>query len=149
MKKAMLFLVISTMGFTSKIVAQTKVSNKEKIKELIIALEKSGWEAWKNKDAKWFQSNTTKEFLSVNSQGISNKEQVVKSTPIDCNVKSISLDNFRFVLLNESTVLLTYTAMQVGECGGIKLKKVRASVNYIKQKGKWLEAFYMETPVVE
>ena len=149
MKKAMLFLLISTLVFTPTCKAQTKVSNKEKIKEQIIALEKSGWEAWKNKDAKWFQSNTTKEFLSVNSQGISNKVQVVKSTAIDCNVKSISLDNFRFVLLNKSTVLLTYTAMQVGECGGIKLTKVRASVNYVKQNGKWLEALYMETPVVE
>ena len=145
----MLFLLISTLVFTPTGKAQTKVSNKEKIKEQIIALEKSGWEAWKNKDAKWFQSNTTREFLSVNSQGISNKEQVVKSIATDCNVKSISLDNFRFVLLNENTVLLTYTAVQEGECAGIKLKKVRASVNYLKQNGKWLEAFYMETPVVE
>ncbi len=149
MKKAMLFLLIGLLALTSNIVAQTKVLKEEKIKEQIIALEKSGWEAWKNKDANWFQANTTKEFLSVNSQGISNKEQVVKSTSTDCNVKSISLDNFRFVLLNESTVLLTYTAVQDGECGGIKLTKVRASVNYVKQNGKWLEAFYMETPVVE
>ncbi len=145
----MLFFLISAIAFMSNSKAQTKVSKEEKIKEQIIALEKSGWEAWKNKDDNWFQANTTKDFLSVNSQGISNKEQVVKSTATDCNVKSISLDNFRFVILNESTVLLTYTSVQEGECGGIKLKKVRASVNYIKQKGKWLEAFYMETPVVE
>lgn len=149
MKKAILFFLISTMAFMSNIIAQTKVSKEEKIKEQIIALEKSGWEAWKNKDANWFQANTTKEFLSVNSQGISDKEQVVKSVITDCNLKSISLDSFKFVLLNESTVLLTYTTMQNGECGGIKLTIVRASVNYVKQNGKWLEAFYMETPVAE
>lgn len=39
--------------------------------------------------------------------------------------------------------------MQDGECSGIKLTKIRASVNYVKQNGKWLEAFYMETSVAE
>ena len=118
------------------------------MQEKIIDLEKSGWNAWKNKDAEWFKTNTTDEFLSINSDGISNKAQVVKSTPIDCNVKSFSLDNFKFVMLDKNTVLLTYTAMQDGECGGKKLTtKIRASVNYVKRNGKWLEALYMETPI--
>ena len=40
--------------------------------------------------------------------------------------------------------------MQDGYCGDKKLaEKIRASVNYIKRGGKWLEAFYMETPVAQ
>jgi len=149
MKKTILFL----MGFltiVTNILAQTKISNDDKLKEKIITLDKSGWEAWKNNNAEWFQKNTTKEFLSINSEGVSNKSQVVKSVATDCKVKSFSLDNFGFVILNENTVLLTYIATQDGVCGSNKLTtKVRASVNYVKRGEHWLEAFYMETPLIE
>ena len=71
---------------------------------------------------------------------------MIKSTATDCNVKSVALDDFKFVQLNENTVLLSYVVMQDGYCGDKKLTdKIRASVNYVKQGGKWLEAFYMET----
>ena len=147
MKKLFNILLI-TLIFNSASFSQTTISKNTKLQEKIIDLEKSGWIAWKNKDAEWFKTNTTDEFLSINSDGISNKAQVVKSTPIDCNVKSFSLDNFKFVMLDKNTVLLTYTAMQDGECGGKKLTtKIRASVNYVKRNGKWLEALYMETPI--
>jgi Domain of unknown function (DUF4440) len=92
----------------------------------------------------------TEEFLLVNSEGVSNKTQVVKSTATDCDVKSYSLDNFKFVMLDKNTALMTYTAMQDGVCGGKAIPaNVRASVNYVKRGGKWLEAFYMETPMAQ
>ena len=149
MKKSLhiffMFLFFNTASF-----GQITISNDAKLEAKIIDLEKSGWMAWKNKDAEWFKSNTTEEFLSINSEGISDKAQVVKSTPIDCNVNSFSLDNFKFVILNDNAVLLTYTAMQDGECGGKKLTtKIRASVNYVKRNGKWLEALYMETAITQ
>ena len=148
--KKLLNILIVTLVFNTAGFAQTIISKAAKLEAKIISLEKSGWNAWKNKDAEWFKANTTAEFLSINSDGISNKAQVVKSTPIDCNVNSFSLDNFKFVMLNEHVVLLTYTAIQDGECGGKKLtSKIRASVNYVKRNGKWLEAFYMETPVTQ
>ena len=148
--KKLLNILLVTLVFNTAGFAQTTISKNKKLEAKIIALEKSGWNAWKKKDAGWFKANTTGEFLSINSDGISNKAQVVKSTPIDCNVTSFSLDNFKFVMLNEHVVLLTYTSIQDGECGGKKLtSKIRASVNYVKRNGKWLEAFYMETPITE
>ncbi len=149
MKTSILVLLFSTVTFFSNVFSQTKASNFEKLKEQIIALEKSGWEAWKNKNAAWFKINTTDNFLSVSSGGISNKAQVVKSTATDCDVKTVSLADFTFVVLNKKTVVLTYIAIQDGVCGNSKLTKVRAAATYIKQGGKWLEAFYMETPVSE
>ncbi len=134
--------------FYSTSFSQIANSDDAKLEAKIIELEKSGWTAWKDKDAEWFKTNTTEEFLSINSDGISNKAQVVASTPIDCNVNSFSLDDFKFVILDEKTVLLTYTAMQDGECGGKKLTtNIRVSVNYVERDGKWLEALYMETPI--
>ena len=111
-------------------------------------MEKAGWEAWKNNNAEWFQSNTTEEFLSINSSGVSDKEQVVNSTPTACDVKNVSIDNFMFVMLSENAVVLTYIAIQDGVCGEKKLaEKIRVAVNYVKRNGKWLEALYMETPM--
>jgi hypothetical protein len=113
----------------------------------IIALERAGWEAWKNKDSSWTRDNVTEEFLLVNSEGVSDKAQVIKSTGTECEVKSFSLDNFKFVNLDKNSVLMTYTATQDGVCLGKTIPaKVRSSVVYVKRGNKWLEALYMETP---
>ena len=138
------------IGVSTGAFCQTKMPKNTKVEVQIIALEKAGWAAWKNKNAAWFKANLTEEFLSVNSKGVSNKAQVVQSTPTDCEVKSFSLDNFKFVVLNEHAVLLTYTAMQDAVCSGETVPaQVRVSVNYVKRGQKWLEAFYMETPVTQ
>ncbi len=145
MKKIILLITafnLFTSGFS-----QPKTS-KGVLRSKIIALEKAGWEAWKNKDIRWFQKNTTEECLWITSNGISKKSEMIKSTTSDCNVKSVSIDSFQFVKLNDKTILLTYIASQDGYCGNKKLSnKVRASVNYVNRGGKWLEAFYMETPI--
>ena len=149
MKKIMMILMIA-IGASSVAYGQTKMSKDSKVEAQIIALEKAGWEAWKNKNAAWFQNNVAKEFLGINSEGINNKEQIVKSTPTDCDVKSYSLDNFKFVMLSEDVALLIYTAMQDGVCGGKKIApQIRATVNYVRRGGRWLEAMYMETPVAQ
>ncbi len=140
--------MFSTVTFISNVFSQAKASNFENVKAQIIALEKAGWEAWKNKNPEWFKLNTAEGFISVNSEGISNKSEVVKSVATDCDVKTVSIDNFKFIMLNKETVVLTYIATQDGVCGNSKLPaKVRASATYVKQGSKWLEAFYMETPV--
>ncbi|MEO6541000.1 MAG: nuclear transport factor 2 family protein [Ferruginibacter sp.] len=148
MKKTLIILLaaltVGTTGF-----AQSKMT-KAQLEKHIIALDKLAWEAWKNKNPEWFRTHTTEEFLSINSARMSNKAEVIKSTPVDCDVKSFSFDNFKFVMLNETAVLLTYTATQDAVCGGKKIApRVRASVNYVKRNGKWLEALYMETPITE
>lgn len=149
MKKIMMLLMIA-LAATPAAFGQTKMSKDSKVEAQIIALEKQGWEAWKNKNAVWFQTNLTEDFVMVNSEGVENKAQVLKSTPTDCEVKSFSLDNFKFVMLDKNAALLTYTAMQDAVCNGKTIPaQVRASVNYVRRGGKWLEAFYMETPTVK
>lgn len=139
----MIAIVATTNAF-----GQKKMSKNAIVEAQLIALEKAGWEAWKNKDAAWFQANTTEECLLINSEGISDKTQVIKSTSTDCEVNRFSLDNFKFVMLNENTALLVYTAMQDAVCNEKKIpSSIRASVAYVKRGGKWLESFYMETPM--
>ncbi len=51
MKKLMMILMIA-IGVSSVAFGQTKMSKDNSVEAQIIALEKAGWEAWKNKDAK-------------------------------------------------------------------------------------------------
>jgi 2-iminobutanoate/2-iminopropanoate deaminase len=146
MKKIMLVLMIA-IGLSSIAFGQTKVAKDPKVEAEIIALEKAGWEAWKNKSPVWFQANTTDEVMSINSAGVSNKAQMIKDLT-SCQVKSFGLDNFNFVMTGSESIVMTYTAKQDGMCGGEKLSsQVRSTVNYVKRGGRWLEAMYMETPV--
>ena len=96
MKTALMFLIVFCIA-TTVVFGQTNMLDDKNIESQIISLEKAGWEAWKNNNAEWFQSNTTEEFLSINSLGVSDKEQVVNSTPTACDVKSVSSDNFKLL----------------------------------------------------
>jgi hypothetical protein len=54
MKKIIMILMI-VIGVSSIAFGQTKTSKDKTVEAQIIALEKAGWEAWKNKDAKCFK----------------------------------------------------------------------------------------------
>jgi Domain of unknown function (DUF4440) len=148
--KKMIMILAIAIGTLSIAFGQTKIANDSKLKGQIIALETAGWEAWKNKDSSWTRENVTAEFLLINSGGVSNKEQVIKATATDCEIKGYSLDNFNFVTLDKDSVLMTYTAKQDGVCNGKTIPaNVRASVVYVKRGAKWLESLYMETPTAQ
>ncbi len=146
MKKLMMILMIA-IGVSSVAFGQTKMSKDNSVKTQLIALEKQSWEEWKNKNGGFFQTLLTDEAVNVGVGGLSNKSQIVKSTSSDCDVKSFSVDNFKVVMLDKNVALLTYAAIQDGVCGGRTIPaKVFASSVYVKRGGKWLNAFYQETP---
>lgn len=145
MKRILIIMVIA-IAASSIALGQTKMSKDDTVEAQVIALEKASWEAWKNKDGKWFQAHLTEDVLHVNSGGVTNKAQIIKSVATDCEVKSYSQDNFKFVMLDKNSALITFTGMQDGVCSGKALPStVRASAVYVKRGGKWLNAFYMKT----
>ena len=114
----------------------------------LIALEKQAWEAWKNKNGSFFQSNLSDDTVGVGAGGVDNKAQIVKDiSGGGCEVKSYSLDNFKLVMLEKNTAILTYKAMQDATCNGKTIPAaVWASSMFVKRGGKWLAAFHQETP---
>jgi murein L,D-transpeptidase YafK len=146
MKKAVMILLVAMIA-TLTTFSQSKNA---KVESQIIAIEKAGWEAWKNKDANWFQTNLSEDFMMINSKGVIDKAQVIKSTPTDCEVKSYSFDSFKVVILNENAAYVIYTATQDAVCNGKTIPaQVRATAIYVKRGGKWLEASYMETAIAK
>ncbi len=145
MKKIIMIMAIA-IAASSVAFGQMK-SKDNSVEARLIALEKQSWEEWKNKNGNFFQTLLTDEAVNVGVGGLSNKSQIVKSTSSDCEVKSFSVDNFKVVMLDKNVALLTYAAIQDGVCGGRTIPaKVFASSVYVKRGGKWLNAFYQETP---
>lgn len=145
-----LLILLSTFLMINVASAQETNTKDEKLKAHIIDLDKAAWNNWKNKDVAAFRTGTIDEFVSINSDGISDKAEMISTAFVYCNVKSFSLNDIEFVKLNKKTVLLTYTATQDAECEGIKLPpNVISAVSYVKKGGKWVEAFYMETEVAK
>ncbi len=142
--KNLLLIIVVAIGVSSVAFGQTKMSKDSKVEAQIIALEKAGWVAWKNKDSAFYQTNLAEDALNVNSEGVSNKSQIIKSLA-DCEIKSFSLDNFKFLMLDKNSALITFTGMQDGVCSGKTIPAtVRASSVYVKRGGKWLNALYTE-----
>ena len=146
MKNLILISLLLLSGSTAAF-GQSESSKDAKLKAHIIDIEKAGWNAFKTKNASWFKENTTEGYLQITEEGITTREEVIASLS-DCTVKSFSFGDFKMVKLSKCTALLIYTVAQDGMCGGEKLPaKVQVAVNYVKKGGKWLEAFYMDTPI--
>jgi len=149
MKKIGLGL-LSAILMMSAAFPEDAISNEDKLKEHILSLDIAAWNAWKNKDVAYFKANTTATFQSGGAYGFMTKAEMITTSFVDCTVRSFSLEDVSLVRINKKTVMLTYVATQDAECGGEKLpSKVRAAVTYVKEGGRWIEAFYMDAPVQE
>jgi hypothetical protein len=146
MKKLMMILMIA-IGVSSVAFGQTKMSKDNKVEAQIIALEKQAWQEWSNKNTSFVQNFLADDAFYVYGDGVVDKKQIVDSIPT-CDLKSFSLDNFKFRLLDKNSALLNYTAAQDATCYGKKqATKLRVTSVYVKRKGKWLNINYTEIPL--
>lgn len=149
MKKIIMILMIA-IGVSSVAFGQTKPSKDSKTEAQIIALEKAAWEAWKNKNGAWFQANLADEAVQVSGDGVYNKTQIVKNNSTDCEIKSFSLDNFQFLMLDKNSALITFRGKQDGVCGGKTIPAtVYATSVYVKRDGKWMNTLYTEAAAAQ
>jgi hypothetical protein len=86
MKYAFSFLAFVCLAIAN---GQTTTSESDEVKEHPIKLEKQSWEAWKDRDSKFFQDFLSDDHVEVGFGGLTNKAQVVAvvGSPI-CTVKS-------------------------------------------------------------
>jgi uncharacterized protein (TIGR02246 family) len=114
----------------------------------IVALEKRAFEAWKNKDRKFFEEHMSEAGQYLDPDGVGVKAQYVKAIiNNNCTVNSYSLDNSKVTMLSKDVALLTYRYAQDVVCGGKpEASPLWASTVYVKRDGKWLIAFHQEIP---
>jgi hypothetical protein len=114
----------------------------------LLALEKRGWEAWKNKDTTAYRAVLTDDAVSNGRSGPTSIDQMVAGLK-DCEVRSYALDegSARVKSIAPGVALLTFKATQDATCGGTAAPPtVWASSLYVRRGGQWRNVFYQETP---
>jgi hypothetical protein len=147
MKYALSFLAFVCLAIAN---GQTTTSESDAvaIKEHLIKLEKQSWEAWKNRDGKFFQDFLSDDHVEVGLSGVTGKAEIVSfvGSPA-CTVKSYRLDRFQMKLLDKNTALLTYWEEQDTVCQKPVPSPCWVSSLYMKRGDKWLNVLYQQTPI--
>lgn len=121
-------------------------------KEALMTIEKSSWEAWKNKDAKVFEDVLSAKAIGFNAAaGRQDKAAMIKSlTDSKCEVKSYSFSDDQMSMLGNDVAVLTFKAAQDATCDGKKAPaNVWASSVYVREGDKWKSLLYIENEVTD
>ena len=120
-------------------------------KEAMMALERSAYDAWKNKDAKFWDP-----FLTANFVGFGNGVKLDKAAAIkqysgpECDVKSVTLSDDQMTPMGPNAVLMTYKTTIDATCGGQKLPaNAWAAGVYVREGGQWKGAFHTDAPIAD
>ena len=120
-------------------------------KDALVTLEKSAYEAWKSKDAKFWDTFLSDKFVGYGSSGKLDKASATKEyTGADCEIKSYALSDEQMKPLGNDAALITYKTTVDGTCGGQKVpaNSWAASI-YVRDGDKWKGAFHAEAPIVD
>jgi len=134
--------LISSLGATAE------STDDAALKDQLIALEKKSWEAWKNRDGKFFQDFLSDDHVEVGFGGLANNAEVVSfvGSPA-CTVKSYRLDHFEMKRLDANTALLIYWEEQDTICRNRVPSPCWVSSLYMKRGDRWLNVFYQQTQI--
>lgn len=144
-------IIIFTLVAVAVTFASVQAQRNNSVEAEIVALEKRAFEAWKNKDKKFFEEHLAEDGRYLDLNGGGGKAQYVKAIiDNDCTVSKYSLDNTKVTLLNKDAALLTYRYTHDVVCGGTpEASPLWASTIYVKRGGKWLIAFHQEIPAAQ
>ncbi len=120
-------------------------------KDALVTLETSAYEAWKSKDAKFWDTFLSDKFVGYGSTGKLDKASATKEyTGADCEIKSYALSDEQMNLLGNDAALITFRTTVDGTCGGHKLpaNSWAASV-YVGDGDRWQGVFHAEAAVVD
>ena len=114
---------------------------------ILIEMEQRSWEAWKNRDSKFFEDFLSPDHVEVGFSGTADKTAVVKTVASpSCIVNSYSVANFRVTVFSPTTAVVTYRAEQDTVCSKTRVPSpVWVSSLYVRRNGRWFNALYQQT----
>ena len=118
--------------------------------DALTKMHNSGWEAFKNKDAKWFDANMTTDFSFVDPIGgwHSGKAGAIKQWTETMKCEGITKASFTdtFASAASPTVeILTGKGTADGTCDGMKNTDIWQTAIYVKEGEAWKLAFMFES----
>lgn len=140
-------LLVLGCGLLSAAAGKNQADNNA-LKETLVKLEKQSWDAWKNRDGKFFETFLSEDHVELGGGGPFGKSSVVSfvSSPA-CVIKSYVVDHFELTMFGPETALLTYHTAQDTTCAGKAVPSPAwVSSRYIRRDGRWLNTLYQQTP---
>jgi hypothetical protein len=117
------------------------------LEDTLIALEKKSWEAWQNRDGKFFDEFLSDDHLEVGLGGLANKAAVVSmvGSPV-CTVKSYTVDKFKCTQIDTNVAVLNYYAAQDTVCYGKPVPSpVWVTSLFVKRGERWVNVLYQHS----
>jgi len=129
----------------------TKAAPTAPTMEALVTLEKSAYEAWKSKDAKFWDTFLSDTFVGYGSSSKLDKASATREyTGADCEIRSYALSDAQMRSLGSDAALLTHRATVDGTCGGQKVPTSSwAAGVYVRDGDTWKAAFHAEAPIVD
>jgi hypothetical protein len=122
--------------------------SKAQLMKKLSANETALWNAWKNKDAKPFNTWLAADSVMVGGQGVAGKKDVAGAmTSMPCEIKSFTLSDWKLTMVDADAGFLTYKGMADGTCAGKPIPNVWASSLWVNRKGKWMAFSHQETDI--
>lgn len=121
-------------------------------KDALVALDKKAWEAFKNKDGKFFESFLADDFVGLDKKGERMKKAgVVKEiSEHKCEVKSFSFSDEQMIPAGADAAILTYKATQDITCDGKKEpENVWVASVFVRSGSEWKGAYHNEAPAID
>ncbi|MFZ1699890.1 MAG: nuclear transport factor 2 family protein [Pyrinomonadaceae bacterium] len=120
-------------------------------KEALMTLERSAYEAFKTKDAKFWDGFLAANFVGYGNSGKLDKAAAMKEyVGADCDIKSYALSDDKMTSLGADAAMITYKTTMDGTCGGQKVPANTWAVGvYVRDGDKWKGAFHAEAPAVD
>lgn len=112
--------------------------------DALVALEKSGWTAWKMKDAKRLEELTGKNLAILGPDGswMTRAETLKFWVEMPCeNVKTVEVKEGYAVALSKDVEMMTFKGSADGTCFGQKNGTQDSMSVYVKEDGVWKLAF--------
>ena len=120
-------------------------------KHLLITLEKRAYAAWKSKDAKFWNTFLSDNFVGYGSSGKLDKTSATREyTAANCEIKSYALSDEQMKPIGNNAALLTFKGTVDGTCDGQTLPaESREASVYVRDGEQWKNVFHAEAPIVD
>ncbi len=120
-------------------------------KEALMTLERSAYEAFKNKNAGFWDGFLSSNFVGFGQNGRLDRAAAIKEySGADCDVKSYTISDESMMPLGADAAAITYKVAIDGTCGGQKMPaNTWAAGVYVREGDSWKGAFHAETPVTD
>ena len=147
-RKYLVLIAATTLIFAA--CAENALANDENAMAAIVTLEKSAYDAWKSKDAKYWDLFLSDKFVGWGPSRLDKASATKEYTGADCDIKSYALSDEEISSLGKNAALITHKITVDGTCGGQKIPadSWAASV-FVSDGDKWKAIFHAQAPVVD